>query len=254
MCDQICRHHVLPGDERRVVGVHVGDEVISVQLCMRRYVVDENRDPERSSNLPRQINEPRRLLCLTRLERAVRDVVDGRKEETECDTANEQRDTGVVLASLGGEMCKLPHRDEKDTDADVDEDARIDQRFGAIEETAAQERRCRGSDTAGEQRQARFRWREAQNTLREQREQERSAVQTEAERDEKENGRGEVAVFEDPEVDDRVFVPLRQLPPQHEDEGHAGEDRETQNQAVVEPVFLIPFFQYVLQRAEPDGE
>ena len=73
--------------------------------------------------------------------------------------------------------------------------------FLAVEQPAADERHHRGREAARQHRQPGLGRREAEHALREQREDETSAVQAEAEHDEQEDRRREIAVLQHAEVD-----------------------------------------------------
>ncbi len=74
--------------------------------------------------------------------------------------------------------------------------------------------KTRRRQAAGQHREPGLGRREAEQRLREQRKEERAAEEAEAEHDEQEDRRGEVAVLEHAELDDRMLVALRQLPPE----------------------------------------
>ena len=86
-----------------------------------------------------------------------------------------------------------------------------------------------------------------QQILGEQRKQKDAAVEAEPHRDEEENGAGEVAVPEDPEIDDGMLIRRRQLPPEHGNERHRGDDAEPDDQRVIEPILLAAFLEHVLE-------
>src|SRR5690242_14621322 len=93
-----------------------------------------------------------------------------------------------------------------------------------------------------------------EKVLREQRIKKHTAIETEPHRDEEKDRAGEIAVLEDPEIDDGMLVPRRQLPPQHRRERYRRDDAQSNDQCVVEPILLASLLQDVLQTRQTDSQ
>ena len=240
--------------ERRIPHEEVLREIGAMVLHVSREIRAQHRDPERATELAREVDQPRRLLRLARLEAAERRVVDRREKQPHRGATNDERDARIALAGGGGEMAEDPHGHAERDDAGNDQIARVDQRNLPAQQTPTHHGHHRRGEPAGQHREPRLGGREAENALRKEREEKGAPIQSEAENHEEKDRRGEIAIVQHAEVDDRMLVARGKLPPHHRDETERRDDGELEDQVVGEPVIAVPFLEHVLERADADDE
>src|SRR5579862_7411176 len=106
--DEIGGQRVRAHRDIRIVRGHILHEVDAVELRLVLDVRTENRDPERSAKLTREVDETGGLLGVLWRDAAERDVVDGGEQQAEAEAADEERGARLRLAGLYREMAQAP--------------------------------------------------------------------------------------------------------------------------------------------------
>src|SRR5579885_3042756 len=124
----------------RISRIQVGDKRRAMHRSLVLNECAEHGNAKRSAQLPRQIDETGCLLGVPRIQLAVSDLIDRRKEKTKAQTTPDQSESRVLQSALSGHMSQIPHRIIKDRHTQVDENAWIDQRPPAAQKTSRHDR------------------------------------------------------------------------------------------------------------------
>ena len=231
-----------------VAGGGVLDEEGLVALGETGEQGGDDGDADRAADVAGEGAEAGDLVVFVLRDAGVAERVDGDEEEGEADSDAGAPTDGGPEGDLGVDVGHAPESPGGDDEADGDEDAGVE--FGCERTGDGEEEH--EDEAAGGDGHAGLAGGVAHDFLQELGDEDGGGVEGDSDHEHDELGHGEVAVFEEAEVDDGVVN--GELAPEEEGEGNDHGDAGVDDEAGGEPVVFLTFVEHHLEGGDEDDE